>query len=177
MYNLSPPIPHIPYTHTYTYMNMYVFKLRQQHELARIAATDETRRTTPISGLRFLALNVFLAIGLLRLRLKPKLLFMLRKWAYSIALHMVLNQLQHAFLPACHLPLQSILDADRRSCSCHTATATEEASSSVQLRPKSEARQASSLHLPLPWTLDIRDSSWGSLHKTCWKGAGRSTGR
>lgn len=88
---------------------MYVFKLRQQHELAQIAATDETRRTTPISGLRFLALNVFLAIGLLRLRLKPKLLFMLRKWAYSIALHMVLNQLQHALLPACHLPLQSIL--------------------------------------------------------------------
>lgn len=52
--------------------------------------------------------------------LKPKLLFMLRKWAYSIALHMVLNQLQHALLPACHLPLQSILDADRRSCSCHS---------------------------------------------------------
>lgn len=58
-------------THTYTHTHENVFKLRQQHELARIAATDETRRTTPLSGLRFLAFNVFfLAIGLLRLRLQ-----------------------------------------------------------------------------------------------------------
>lgn len=122
MHNLSPPITHT-HTHKHTWICIQAASAaRARSDCSdRRDATDDAAFGFEVFGFQcfFFWPSAYCDFDF-DLWLKPKLLFMLRKWAYSIALHMVLNQLQHALLPACHLPLQSILDADRRSCSCHS---------------------------------------------------------